>query len=67
MPKERQLLKKTLTRELKEAEREIALLNERIKHNFADISVIMTKIQCLSQHKDFVEEIIQICVDRNRF
>ena len=62
MPKMGQL-KKTLFEELKETNRKI----ESIEQGFWNIEPILMERKCLLQHKEFIQKLIDICVDRNKF
>lgn len=62
------LLKTTLYERLHSLTKELSRLHEELEHMpMADVKVITTKISCLSQHKKDIEDIIMICVDRNKF
>lgn len=64
---EKCLLKKTLYAKLNSINKELSRLNSMKSYPNVDIKVISTKYDCLSQHKKDIEDIITICVDRNRF
>lgn len=67
MPNEKLLLKKTLFDELKKTNDEIKKLEQNVSEKFADVKVIYAKISCLKSHKEFVQRLIDICVNRNKF
>lgn len=67
MPNEKLLLKKTLFDELKKTNEEIKKSEQSVSLEFADTKVIYAKISCLESHKSFVQKLIDICVNRNKF
>lgn len=64
---EKLLLKTTLYDELNKTNSEIIKLFEKRNDKFADLKVIDAKLMVLNEHKKFVENIIEICVQRNKF
>ena len=64
---EKLLLKKTLYDELNKTNSEIIRLYDMRNKQFADIKVIDAKLMILNEHKRFVENVIEICVCRNKF
>ena len=64
---EKLLLKTTLNDELNRTNSEIIKLFEKRNDKFADLKVIDAKLMVLNEHKKFVEHVIEICVQRNKF
>ena len=66
---EKLLLKKALFDELKTTNDEIKKLEDSMKNERAMFPMIETdiKLSCLQSHKEFVQRLIDICVNRNKF
>ena len=66
--KKRGLLKKTIIRQKAVVEREIERLEQLIKnYKNVDYKVAFTRLSCLQSHNHDLDELIAICVDRNKF
>ena len=65
--KERGLLKKVLYSKLNDINKELSRIESMKNYANADVKVLSTKESVLLQHKKDIEEIIMICVDRNKF
>ena len=54
---------------LNDINKEIKYLENTIKNHEinVDYKVVTIKLNCLLQHKRDIEELISLCVDRNRF
>ena len=64
---EKLALKKALFDELKTTNDEIKRLEDYKKNEHAFIPSIDAKLSCLQSHKEFVQRLIDICVNRNKF
>lgn len=64
---EKLLLKKTLYDELTNTNSEIIRLYDMRNKQYANLAVIDAKLMILNEHKTFIEKIIDICVQRNKF
>ena len=64
---EKLALKKALFDELKTTNQEIKKLEDFKKNEHAFVPSVDAKLTCLNSHKDFIQHLIDICVDRNKF
>ena len=46
---------------------QISRLEQELNNKHADVKVITTKLSCLESHRRDIEEIIEICDQRNRY
>ena len=63
----RLLLKKALFNELKRVNEEIGRLYKVSKDKYCDHAVVDAKLSIYQDYKDFIQHLIDICVDRNKF
>ena len=64
---EKLALKKALFEELKKTNENIKKLEDYKNDKHAHIPSVDAKLTCLSEHKDFIQHLIDICVVRNKF
>ena len=63
----RLLLKKALFNELKRVNEEIGRLYKISKDKYCDRAVVNAELSIYQDYKDFIQHLIDICVDRNKF
>lgn len=67
MAQERSILKKAIYNKLNAINKELSRIESMKNFPNADMKTLSIKESCLSQHKKDIEDLIAICVDRNRF